>query len=64
MVICCSFVVFDMSVLCSDLISFRMERLRIVMVRGGDHGNGKPYLVIIRSAFYIPEINSSSSSLM
>jgi len=37
-VICCNFVVPDVFVLSSDLMSFQMERWRIAMARVGDHG--------------------------
>ena len=46
------------------MISFQMESWKIAMARTGDHGNCKPYHVIIRSAFNILEVNSSSSSLI
>ena len=63
-VICFNFVVRDVFVLSLELMRFRMERWRIVMAREENYRYWRPYLVSMRSAFSISEVNSSSISLI
>ena len=59
-VICFNFVVCDVLVLSLELMRFQIERWRIAMAREENHRYWRPYLVSMRSAFTIPEVNSSS----
>ena len=63
-VICFNFVVRDVFVLSLELMRFWMERWRIAMAREENYRYWRPYLVSMRSAFSISEVNSSSISLI